>query len=105
MFNFAFMIKEDIKEHDSNWPENPDHSYIILIAQDSVSGKTNTLLNLINFETNIDKIYLYAKDLYEWKLKLLISKRKSRDIKYLNHFKAFIECSNDMDDICKSIEA
>ena len=65
MFNFAYMTKEDKKEHDSNWPEIPDHSYIKLIAQDSVSGKTNTLLNLINFDTDINKIYLYAEDLYK----------------------------------------
>ena len=26
------------------------------------SGKTNSLFNLINQETDIDKIYLYAKD-------------------------------------------
>ena len=29
------------------------------------SGKTNTLLNLINNQPNIDKIYLYSKDPYE----------------------------------------
>ena len=41
----------------------------------SRSGKTNALLNLINNEPDIDKIYLYAKDLYKAKCQLLINKR------------------------------
>ena len=44
---------------------------------DSGSGKTNALLNLINHESYIDKIYLYAKDPYEAKHQLLINKRES----------------------------
>ena len=36
----------------------------------SGSGKTNTLLNLINEQRDIDKIYLYAKDLGESKYEL-----------------------------------
>ena len=38
----------------------------------SGSGKTNELLNLINYQPDIDKIYLYAKDLFEEKYKFLI---------------------------------
>ena len=33
----------------------------------SGSEKTNALLNLINNQPNIDKVYLYAKDSYEAK--------------------------------------
>ena len=29
MFNFDYITKEDIKEHNSNWPEIPDHPYRI----------------------------------------------------------------------------
>ena len=58
MFNFDYITKEDIKEHNSNWPEIPDHPYIILIVGGCGSGKTNALLNLINNEPDIDKIYL-----------------------------------------------
>ena len=68
------------------------------------SGKTNALLNLINNEWVIDKIYLYPKDLYETKYQLLISNRKSTGLKYLNDPKGFIEHSNEMVDIYKSIE-
>ena len=39
--------------------------------------KTNTLLNLINNQPDIDKIYLYAKDTYEDKYQFLINKRES----------------------------
>ena len=45
----------------------PDHPYRILIVCGSGSGKTNALLNLINNQQDIDKIYLYAKDPYESK--------------------------------------
>ena len=67
MFNFDYITKEDIKEHNPNWPEIPDHSYRILIVGSSGSGKTNALLNLINHEPDIDKLYLYAKYPYESK--------------------------------------
>ena len=84
-------MKENIKEHNLNLSEIPDHPYRILIVGDSGSGKTNVLLNLINHEPDIDKIYLYAKDPYETKYQLLINKRKSTDLRYLNYSKAFTE--------------
>ena len=40
---------------------------VILIIGSSASRKTNALLNLIENQPDIDKIYLYAKDLYEAK--------------------------------------
>ena len=33
----------------------------------SVSGKTNALINLINKQNDVDKIYLYARDLSQSK--------------------------------------
>ena len=70
----------------------------------SGSGKTKALLKLINYEPDIDKIYLYAKDPYEAKYKLLIKKRESAGLKYLNDSKAFIEYLDDMDDTSKNIK-
>ena len=67
MINFDDFIKENIKEHNPNWPEIPDHPYRILLDGGSGSGKTNTLLNLINHETDIDKFYLYTKNSNEAK--------------------------------------
>ena len=53
--------------------------------------KTNALLNVINHEPDIDKIYLYRKDPYEAKYQLLTNKRESAGIKHFNDSKAFIE--------------
>ena len=65
MINFDDYTNENIIEHNSKWPYIPDHSHRILIIGGSASGKTNALLNLINNQPDIDKIYLYAKDPYE----------------------------------------
>ena len=62
------------------------------------------MLNLINNEPDIDKIYLYAKDMYKAKYELLINKRGNARWKYFNDSKAFVEYSNDMYDIYKNIE-
>ena len=103
MINFDEYINENRVNHNPNWPYIPDHPYRILIIGGSGSGKTNTLLNLINNQPDIDKIYLYAKDLYEDKYQFLINKRESIGLKYFNDPKAFIECSNDMRDVYKNI--
>ena len=66
----------------------------MLIFRGSGSRKTNALLSLINNEPDIDKIYLYAKDLYKAKYQLLINKRESTGSKYLKDSKTFIKYSN-----------
>ena len=101
MFNCEYVTNENIKEHNPNWTEIPDHPYRILTIRGSRSGKTNTLLNLINNEPDIDRIYLYAEDTYEEKYQLL---RGNTDLKYFNDSKPFIEYSNDIDGIYKNIE-
>ena len=55
MINFNDFIKENIKEHNPNWPEIPDHPYRVLIIGGSGSRKANSLLNLINQQPNINK--------------------------------------------------
>ena len=52
------VIKVNIKEHNPNWPEIPDHSYGILIIEGSGSGKINALFNLINHEPDINFSYM-----------------------------------------------
>ena len=49
------------KKTTKNTMEN-SHMTTFLIIGGSGSGKTNTLLNLIKEQDDIDKIYLYAKD-------------------------------------------
>ena len=73
----------------------PNHSYRMLIIWGSGSGKTIALLNFISNEPDIDKIYLYAKDPYETKYQFLINKSESV---------RFIEYSNDIQDVYKSID-
>ena len=56
MINFDYIIKEDIKKHNPNWPNITYHPYRILIVGGTGYGETGT-----------DKIYLYTKDPYEEK--------------------------------------
>ena len=65
MINFDDYANENKTEHNLKWPYIRDNPYKILIIGGSGSGKTNALLNLINNQSDIDKICLYAKDRYE----------------------------------------
>ena len=67
-------------------------------------GKTNALLNLINYQPDIDKIYLRAKDPYKAKYQYLINKREKVELDHFKDPKALIEYSNDMKDVYKNIE-
>ena len=70
------MLQKKTKEHNPNWPQIPDYPYRILIIG----------------------VYGYGK--YQF----LINKRESTGLKRFIYFKAFIEYSNDMDDIYKNIK-
>ena len=61
------------------------------------------MINFINEQNDIDKIYLYAKDSSEPKYECLIKKRKDLGIKHFNDPNAFTECSNTMDDVYEDI--
>ena len=74
MFNLDDITKENNKEHNEKWPYVPDHPYGILIIGGSGTGKTILLLNLIDEENDIDKNYLFAKELSEAKYEFLIKK-------------------------------
>ena len=103
MINFDDYVNENKTEYNKNWPYTPDHPYRILIIRGSGSGKTNVLLNLIENQQDIDKIYLYTKDPYEAKYLYLINKR-GVGINHFNDPKAFIEYSNDMRNVDKNID-
>ena len=65
MINFDNIVNENKTKHNKIWPYILDHSYRILIIGGSGSGATNVLLNLIENQPDIDKMYLYAKDPYQ----------------------------------------
>ena len=91
MINFDDVKKENIKKHNSNWPQILDRPYRILIVGGSRSGKINAWLNLISRQLDTDKIYSYAKDPYEPKYRQLINRHESSRIKNFNDLKPFIE--------------
>ena len=71
MLNLGNIVGNKNENKDNNWP------FRMLIIRPSGSGKTNTLLHLINNLINpIDKIYLYTKDLSEKKYEFLVNKRE-----------------------------
>ena len=72
MIIFDDIIKENIKKHNPNCPQIPEHPYRILTIGSSGSGKTNSLLNLINHEPVIDEFFLHAEDPHEPKYQFLI---------------------------------
>ena len=104
MINLYNIVNNNNKEHNEKWRYVPDHPYRILIIGGSRSRKTNTLLNLVYEQKDIDNIYLYAKDLSELKYEYLIKNREIAGIKHLNDPNAFIECSNTMDDVYETID-
>ena len=103
MINSDSTTNKNKTEHNEKWPYIPGHPYRITIIGGFGSGKRNALINLINEQNHIDKIYLYARDLSEPKYEYLVKKREDAKIKHLNNPNAFIECSDTMDDVYENI--
>ena len=95
MINLDNITNENNKKYKEKCPDIPDHPYRILIISGSGSGKTNTLLNLINEQNDIDKMCLHARDLTETNIKFSLKNVKMQEYDP----NAFIECSNTMDDV------
>ena len=104
MINFDDYTNETKTEHNSKWSHFSNHPYRIVIVGGSGSGKTNALQNIINNQPDTDKIYLYAKDPYEAKYQYLINKREKAMLDHYDDPKAFMEYSNNMQDVYKNIE-
>ena len=97
MLNLDNIVSNKNENKNNNWPSR------MLIIGPSGSGKASTLLHLINNLHPIDKIYLYAKDIHEPKYEYLINRREQAGINNVDDPKAFIEYSNDMDDMLDDI--
>ena len=104
MVNFDDYTNENKTQYNPNLSYISHHPYRILIIGVSGSGKTNALLNLIEKQEDIDKLSLYAKDPYEEKYQYLIKIRKKVGLEHFNDPKAFIQYSNDMQDVYKNID-
>ena len=103
MINLDSITNENNKEHNEKWPYILDHPYKIFTIGVSGSGKSNALLNFINEQNNINKIYMYGRDLNEPKYENLIKKREDAGTKHVNNPNTFIECSNMIDDVYENI--
>ena len=92
MINLDSLTNENNKEHNKEWPYIADYSYRILIIGGLGSGKTNALLNVLSQQDDIDKIYLYAKNLSEPKYEFFIKNFEDAGTKHFNDRNVFIEC-------------
>ena len=94
MINYDDVMKENIKDHNPNWLQIPNHPYRILIIGGSGSGQTNALFNLIKIQDDddysiINKIYLHVKDPNETKYQNLIKRLEKNGLENLKDPEAF----------------
>ena len=104
MINFDEYTSENKTDNNPKWSYIPDHPYCVIIIGGSGLGKTNALFNLINNQPDIDKIYLYAKDPYDAKYQYLINKCEKVGLDHFKDPRAFMEYSNDIQDVYKNIK-
>ena len=90
MINFGNYANENKTEHNLKWPYIPDHPYRTLIIRGSGSEKANVLS--------------HCKRSFCSKNQLFINKRESTGLTHFDDPKAFIEYSNDMQNVYKNIE-
>ena len=93
MINFHEVTGGNKQEHKPHWLQIPDHPYKMLIIGSSESGKTNTLLNLINCQLYTDKIHLYVEDPYKSTYQFLINKHENVGLEHFKISKVFVEYS------------
>ena len=70
----------------------------------TLDQKKKAILNLIKYQPDIDKIYLYANNPCKAKHQLLINKCEGVGLRHCNDQNTFIEYFNKMDDVYKNNE-
>ena len=65
MVNLDDVATENIKGYNPNWSQIPDHPNRMLVIGGSGSRKTNSSLNLINDQPDIDEAFFYTKGPYQ----------------------------------------
>ena len=103
MIKFGDYTNERKKIYNLKWLYILDHPYRILIIRGSGSGETNALLNFLNNQLDVDKMYWHAKDFYDAKYQFLI-KKKNTGLKHFNDPNDFNEYSYDIHNVYKDIE-
>ena len=84
---YTLMWKNDFYD---NWSTFPIIQ-IVLIIGGWLTGKANVLQNLISKGSVTEKMYLYAKDLFEPKYKYLFTQRESAGQIHFNDPNSFVE--------------
>ena len=74
--------------HNPYWSDIPSNSCKILIIGGSGSGKTNVMNLTENQQPDIEKNYLFVKDLFESEYQLLVNKRGKVGIKKIKKSKS-----------------
>ena len=104
MFNLDNMINENNKEHNEKWPfisRSPEQNF----NNWSLWIWKNKCIIEFNKSVGWYWLNLFVYKRFKWtKVWILIKKRENAGIKHFNDAKAFIECSNTMDEVYENID-
>ena len=68
MIKYDDVTRESMNENNLNWPQIPDHPYIIWIIAGSEFRKTNALINLIKWQS--DDFSIIVKFIYTLRIQI-----------------------------------
>ena len=103
MNNCGEFNKEKVIKNNWKRPEILNYPNGVRIVDCSGTAKTNSLINLVKHQSDINKTNLSTKSLYEPKYQWLISKSKYICLKHFKHLKALLLYPNNMKDFYRNI--
>ena len=92
-------MKLQEKMHRNKLHAGNDYPYRILTVGRNGSGTSDALLNLINHQPKVDKMFWHTKDSYKLKYKDITKKREDVRLKNFKDPTAFNESLNDLEEI------